>query len=167
MHTAHTHIHTHPPFPQHSARTPTPKPQTRSQIHTLDTFAPTSLPLPLPLGRCGHLGPSQAPQVHIFIFMLSWAGSQQPPGAPKASRTECLFLPLSLSLLSLTCSTCPIFHLLHCVYECQCLPGMEPRAAAQKQLSCGIEPPRAWHGCLPSLGEMSRKEASISSSTLP
>lgn len=42
--------------------------------------------------------------------------------------------------------------------ECQRLPGTEPRAAAQKQLSNGNEPPQGQDGCLPSQEEPSRKE---------
>lgn len=127
----HTHIHTHPPSSQHTART-----QTHSHAHTNIRASSTSSCMKAPDQtwslRCCLCAPMCTPTTHSPSHGHS---------AGWASRAGVLFS----FLLSLTCSTCPIFSSLHYGFdwvECQNLPGTEPRAATEKPISCGHEPPR-------------------------
>lgn len=82
MYTAHTHIHTHPPFSQHTARTQTPMPQTHSHAHKhtcLFRFPRAGGLLPGP----GHSDAcSRATCAHLRTLALSAAST--PPGQARA-----------------------------------------------------------------------------------
>ena len=97
--TAHMHVNTHPPFSQHTARTRTPKSQTYSRTHKhvpINTCASPIIPTTpshSDASTCEHAclpSPPQALTVGPVFTQTGRAGV------------------VSTSLLSLTCSTCPL-----------------------------------------------------------
>lgn len=132
---AHTHIHTHPPFSQHTACTQTPMPQTHSHAHTNIRASATS-----PCMKA----PDQTWSLRCCLYAHVCTPTTHSPSHGHSAGWASRAGVLSSSLLSLTCSTCPIFSSLHYGFdwvECQNLPGTEPRAATEKPISCGPEPP--------------------------
>lgn len=90
------------------------------------------------LTRAGHSDARpRSTRLHLRTHTPSPAGSWQAGWCPCGQAEQGVF---STPLFSLACSTCPDFSSLHSCFdwvECQSLPGTEPRAAAQKQLSSG------------------------------
>lgn len=96
--------------------------------------------------------------VHTFLHTLSPAGSSYL--AMPVSTQGLINLSHLLHAIDMWHLSClPLVTLWLRMGECQSLPGTDPRAAAQKQLSNGNELPQTQNGCLPSQEEPSRKEA--------
>lgn len=131
MCTAHTHIHTHPPFSQHTARTQTPMPQTHSRAHKhaclfhfpwehdstyldLVTLRPAHAPI------CVHLG--------THTLSLPWAFTRLGQCTHRLAEQGAF----PTFLLSLTCGTCPVYSSLH-----SALTGLNARVSWHRAQSSG------------------------------
>lgn len=145
MYTVYTHSHPPSTLTTHSMH---------SNTHATDTFTHTQMHMPLPFSRSVEAPDRTWPLrccacstcAHLRTHAFPAAGLRQ--AGPVSTRTRRAGV-LSASLLSLTCSTCPVFSSLQSAFDwvqCQSLPGTEPRAASEKQISCGNEPPRAQMG---------------------
>lgn len=124
--TAHTHIHTHPPFSQHTARTQTPMPQTHSHAHKhtcLFHFPHARELLPGP-GRPDAC--SRSTRGHAGTLTVSPAGSRQAgPVHTWTGRAGNIFqLPTAIDMQDLSCLS--FFALGFDWVECQSLLAQSP-----------------------------------------